>query len=248
MQNHKLVLLRHGQSEWNKSNQFTGWIDVDLTDQGRKEALSAGQLLIAEGLMFDQAYTSLLKRAIRTLWIALDEMDQMWLPVERSWRLNERHYGRLQGLNKKETTDKYGEEQVFEWRRSYSTPPPALEPTSNTHPSKDPRYKHVDPSLLPSSEALLHCKDRVMPYWEQTIAPAIREGKTVLVAAHGNSLRALVKHLDKISDDEISKLNIPTGIPLLYELDQDLNKVSSRYLGSEEAAKAAAEAVANQAK
>jgi 2,3-bisphosphoglycerate-dependent phosphoglycerate mutase len=248
MQNHKLVLLRHGQSEWNKSNQFTGWIDVDLTDQGRKEALSAGQLLSAEGLMFDQAYTSLLKRAIRTLWIALDEMDQMWLPVERSWRLNERHYGRLQGLNKKETTDKYGEEQVFEWRRSYSTPPPALEPTSNTHPSKDPRYKHVDPSLLPSSEALLHCKDRVMPYWEQTIAPAIREGKTVLVAAHGNSLRALVKHLDKISDDEISKLNIPTGIPLLYELDQDLNKVSSRYLGSEEAAKAAAEAVANQAK
>jgi 2,3-bisphosphoglycerate-dependent phosphoglycerate mutase len=248
MQNHKLVLLRHGQSEWNKSNQFTGWIDVDLTDQGRKEALSAGQLLIAEGLMFDQAYTSLLKRAIRTLWIALDEMDQMWLPVERSWRLNERHYGRLQGLNKKETTDKYGEEQVFEWRRSYSTPPPALEPTSNTHPSKDPRYKHVDPSLLPSSEALLHCKDRVMPYWEQTIAPAIREGKTVLVAAHGNSLRALVKHLDKISDDEISKLNIPTGIPLLYELDQDLNKVSSRYLGSEEAAKAAAEAIANQAK
>jgi 2,3-bisphosphoglycerate-dependent phosphoglycerate mutase len=248
MQNHKLVLLRHGQSEWNKSNQFTGWIDVDLTDQGRKEALSAGQLLSAEGLMFDQAYTSLLKRAIRTLWIALDEMDQMWLPVERSWRLNERHYGRLQGLNKKETTDKYGEEQVFEWRRSYSTPPPALEPTSNTHPSKDPRYKHVDPSLLPSSEALLHCKDRVMPYWEQTIAPAIREGKTVLVAAHGNSLRALVKHLDKISDDEISKLNIPTGIPLLYELDQDLNKVSSRYLGSEEAAKAAAEAIANQAK
>ena len=248
MQNHKLVLLRHGQSEWNKSNQFTGWIDVDLTDQGRQEALRAGQLLKAEGLMFAQAFTSLLKRAIRTLWISLEELDQMWLPVERSWRLNERHYGRLQGLNKKETTEKYGEEQVFEWRRSYSTPPPALEPTSNTHPSKDPRYKSVDPNLLPSSEALLHCKDRVMPYWEQTIVPAIQSGKTVLIAAHGNSLRALVKHLDGISDDEISKLNIPTGIPLLYELDQDLKKVSSRYLGDEEAAKAAAEAVANQAK
>ncbi|MEO0337427.1 MAG: 2,3-diphosphoglycerate-dependent phosphoglycerate mutase [Pseudomonadota bacterium] len=248
MENHRLVLLRHGQSEWNKSNQFTGWIDVDLTEQGRKEALTAGQLLKAEGLHFDQAFTSVLKRAIRTLWISLEELDQMWLPVERSWRLNERHYGRLQGLNKKETTEKYGEEQVFEWRRSYSTPPPALEITSNTHPSKDPRYKFVDPNLLPSAEALLQTKERVMPYWEETIVPMIRSGKTVLIAAHGNSLRALVKHLDGISDDEIAMLNIPTGIPLLYEIDQDLKKVSSRYLGDAEAAKAAAEAVANQAK
>lgn len=248
MEKHKLVLLRHGQSEWNKTNQFTGWIDVDLTEQGRKEALSAGELLKAEGLQFDQAFTSLLKRAIRTMWICLDEMDQMWLPVERNWRLNERHYGRLQGLNKKETTDKYGEEQVFEWRRSYDTPPPPLEPTSNTHPTKDPRYKHIDPTLLPSSEALLQTKQRVMPYWEETIAPTIKSGKTCLIVAHGNSLRALVKHLEDISDEEISGLNIPTGIPKLYELDADLKPISSRYLGDEEAAKAAAAAVANQAR
>lgn len=248
MSNHKLVLLRHGQSQWNKTNQFTGWIDVDLTEQGLNEAKTAGELLKAEGLFFDQAYTSLLKRAIRTLWITLDQLDQMWLPVERNWRLNERHYGRLQGLNKKETAEKYGDEQVFAWRRSYDTPPPPLEPTSNTHPTKDPRYKQVDPSLLPSSEALLQTKDRVMPYWNETIVPAIQSGKTCLIVAHGNSLRAMVKHLENISDDEISGLNIPTGIPLLYELDADLKPISKRYLGDEEAAKAAAEAVANQTK
>jgi len=248
MAKHQLVLLRHGQSQWNKTNQFTGWIDVDLTEQGLTEAHTAGSLLKKEGLQFDIAFTSVLKRAIRTLWISLDELDQMWIPVERSWKLNERHYGRLQGLNKKQTAEKYGEDQVFSWRRSYDTPPPPLELTSNMHPSKDPRYKQVDPGLLPDSEALLQTKERVLPYWNDTIVPLIKAGKTCLVVAHGNSLRALVKHLDGISDEEISQVNIPTGIPLLYELDENLKPISSRYLGDQQAAKTAANEVANQTK
>lgn len=245
---HKLVLLRHGQSEWNKSNQFTGWVDVGLTDKGISEAKTAGKLLKQEGFEFDQVYTSVLKRAIKTLWLALEEMDRMWVPIERSWRLNERHYGALQGLNKSETTEKFGEDQVFTWRRSYSTPPPELEEDSKMLPANDPKYKNVDPKLLPQSEALLHCKDRVMPYWEDTIAPTIQSGKKVLIAAHGNSLRALVKHLDQVSDEEISQLNIPTGIPLVYELDDNLKPLKSYYLGDAEAAASAAAEVANQAK
>ena len=245
---HKLVLLRHGQSEWNKSNQFTGWVDVDLTEKGRTEAQSAGQLLKKEGFEFDQIFTSVLKRAIRTLWIALDEMDRMWLPVERSWRLNERHYGALQGLNKAETTEKYGEEQVFTWRRSYDTPPPALEADSDMLPEKDPKYQGVSPELLPKAEALLQCKDRVLPYWEETIVPTIKSGKRTLIVAHGNSLRALIKYLDNVSDEEITSLNIPTGIPLVYELDNDLKPIRHYYLGDAEAAAKAAAEVANQAK
>ncbi len=245
---HKLVLLRHGQSEWNKSNQFTGWVDVDLTDKGRKEAQWAGQLLKKEGYEFDQVFTSVLKRAIRTLWIALDEMDRMWLPVERSWRLNERHYGSLQGLNKTETTQKYGEEQVFTWRRSYDTPPPTLEDHSDMLPEKDPKYRNVNPGLLPRSEALLQCKERVLPYWEKAIAPAIQSGKRTLIVAHGNSLRALIKYLDQVSDEAITSLNIPTGIPLVYELDRDLKPLRHNYLGDAETAAQAAAEVANQAK
>lgn len=245
---HKLVLLRHGQSEWNKSNQFTGWVDVDLTDKGRSEAQSAGQLLKKEGFEFDQIFTSVLKRAIRTLWIALDEMDRMWLPVERSWRLNERHYGALQGLNKAETTEKYGEEQVFTWRRSYDMPPPPLEADSDMLPENDPKYRDISPDLLPKSEALLQCKDRVLPYWDETIAPAIRAGKRTLIVAHGNSLRALIKYLDQVSDEEITSLNIPTGIPLVYELNSELKPIRHYYLGDAEAAAKAAAEVANQAK
>lgn len=245
---YKLVLLRHGQSEWNKSNQFTGWVDVDLTDQGRSEAKSAGQLLKTEGYDFDQIFTSVLKRAIRTLWIVLEEMDRMWLPVERHWRLNERHYGGLQGLNKAETTQKYGEDQVFTWRRSYDIPPPELEDSSDMLPEKDPKYRTVPKDQLPRTEALLQCKDRVLPYWEETIAPTIKSGKRTLIVAHGNSLRALIKYLDNVSDEEITSLNIPTGIPLVYELDKDLKPIRHYYLGDAEAAAKAAAEVANQAK
>jgi 2,3-bisphosphoglycerate-dependent phosphoglycerate mutase len=246
MQMHQLVLLRHGQSQWNLENRFTGWKDVDLSEQGVKEATAAGQLLSAEGLDFDQVYTSVLKRAIRTMWLTLDGMDRMWLPVERSWRLNERHYGGLQGLNKKETVEKHGKDQVQVWRRSFDTPPPAMSATDERHPRFDKRYKDVDPALLPGTESLKCTIDRFLPYWESTIAPEIRKGRRVLIVAHGNSLRALVKHLDKVSDEEITGLNIPTGIPLYYELDDNLKPISSRYLGDAEAAKRAAEAVAKQ--
>ena len=241
-----MVLLRHGESEWNLANRFTGWIDVDLSATGIEEAKRGGRQMRDEGLEFDIAFTSVLKRAIRTLWIGLDEMDQMWIPVVRSWRLNERHYGGLQGLNKAETAAKYGEDQVLVWRRSYATPPPPLDAEDPTHPSHDRRYGDVDPGDLPSAESLKLTLDRVMPYWESTIAPEVRAGKTVLIAAHGNSLRALVKHLDDISDDDIVGLNIPTGVPLLYRLDGNLKVVEKRYLGDEEAVKAAAAKVAAQ--
>ena len=244
----QLVLLRHGQSQWNLDNRFTGWVDVDLTEQGRAEARAAGRLMADEGLRFDQAHTSLLKRAIRTLWLGLDELDQMWVPVRRSWRLNERSYGALQGLNKAETAEKHGDEQVHIWRRSYDIPPPAMPADDPGHPGNDPRYAHLDPRVLPGTESLALTLDRVLPYWHDAIAPALRLGQTVLVTAHGNSLRALVKYLDDIADDEITGLNIPTGIPLLYKLDADLRPVESRYLGDAEAAEKAAQAVANQAK
>jgi len=245
---HKLILLRHGQSTWNLENRFTGWTDVDLTDQGRAEAAAAGKLLREEGFEFDLVYTSVLKRAIRTMWIALDEMDQMWVPVIRDWHLNERHYGALQGLNKAETTEKHGEEQVKIWRRSFDTPPPALEPDDERHPSRDRRYAGLSESELPLTESLKTTIDRFVPYWDAEIAPKVKAGRNILIVAHGNSLRALVKHLDGISDDDIIGVNIPTGIPLLYELDADLKPISSGYLGDPEAAKKAAEAVANQAK
>jgi len=244
----QLVLLRHGESQWNKENRFTGWVDVDLSEKGRAEAKTAGELLKKEGFEFEVAYTSLLKRAIRTLWTVLDEMDLMWLPVKNTWRLNERHYGALQGLNKSETVKKYGEDQVFIWRRSYDTLPPALEDSDRQHPKNDPRYASVRPSLLPATEALKHCKDRVLPYWQEEIAPALLAHKKVLVVAHGNSLRALIKHLDKVSDEKIAELNIPTGIPLVYDLDEQLQPIGHRYLGDAAAAEAAAKAVANQAK
>lgn len=242
-----LVLLRHGESEWNKENRFTGWVDVDLSDKGRQEAKAAGQLLKAHGFTFDRAYSSVLKRAIRTLWMVQDEMDLLWLPVERSWRLNERHYGGLQGLNKAETAAKHGEQQVKVWRRSYDTPPPPMTGEDAALQGRDPRYASLAPGEMPTTECLKDTVARFLPYWHETIAPAIRRGDRVIIAAHGNSLRALVKYLDDISDDDIVELNIPTGMPLVYELDADLRKVSSRYL-DEAAAKAAAEAVANQTK
>jgi 2,3-bisphosphoglycerate-dependent phosphoglycerate mutase len=245
---YKVVLLRHGESTWNKENKFTGWTDVDLSDKGLKEATEAGKLLQKESYTFDLAYTSVLKRAIRTLWITLDEMDLMWIPVIRNWRLNERHYGALQGLNKAETAEKYGDEQVKTWRRSYSTQPPALEKTDERYPGSDPRYADLTENELPLTECLKDTVARFVPYWEKTIAPSIKEGKKVIIAAHGNSLRALVKYLDNISEKEIVGLNIPTGIPLVYELDENLNSVKSYYLGDpEEIAKAAA-AVAAQGK
>ena len=243
-----LILLRHGQSDWNLQNRFTGWVDVDLSDTGRKEAKKAGELLRAENYTISQCFTSVQKRAIRTLWIALDEMDMMWLPVERSWRLNERHYGALQGLDKAETAKKYGDDQVLVWRRSYATPPPPLADDDPGHPRFDPRYRTVDPADLPACESLSLTLDRVLPYWNAAIAPRLRASETVLVAAHGNSLRAMVKHLEGISDDEIVGLNIPTGIPLVYQLDDALGVVDKRYLGDAAAAEAAAAAVANQAK
>jgi 2,3-bisphosphoglycerate-dependent phosphoglycerate mutase len=243
---HTVVLLRHGQSTWNQENRFTGWTDVDLTELGRGEAAEAGRLMKAEGLAFDIAYTSVLKRALRTCWIALDEMDRLWIPVERSWRLNERHYGALQGLNKAETAAKHGEEQTKIWRRSYDIPPPPLTLDDPRHPSHDPRYQSLSPQDLPRTESLKDTVDRFLPYWHDTIAPAIRGGRSVLLAAHGNSLRALVKYLDGVSDQAIVELNIPTGIPLVYELDAELRPLRSRYLGDAEAARKAALEIANQ--
>jgi 2,3-bisphosphoglycerate-dependent phosphoglycerate mutase len=242
----KLVLCRHGQSDWNLKNLFTGWKDVDLTEKGIQEAVDAGQLLTEMGYDFDIAFTSVLKRAIRTLWLMLDEMDRMWIPVVRDWRLNERHYGALQGLNKAETAAKYGDEQVHIWRRSYDIPPPELEITDERHPSHDARYSGIE--NLPGTESLALTLDRVLPSWEETIAPELRAGKNVLIAAHGNSLRALVKMLDKVSDEEITGFNIPTGIPLAYELDDDLRPVSREFLGDPEAVAKAAAAVAAQGK
>ena len=242
-----LVLLRHGQSTWNLANRFTGWTDVDLTDQGRAEAAESGRLLKEEGFVFDVAYTSVLKRALRTNWIVLDELDRLWIPVVKDWRLNERHYGALQGLNKAETAEKHGEAQTKIWRRSYDTPPPALERDDPRHPGHDPRYASVPPADLPATESLKDVVARFVPYWKDTIAPAITAGRRVLITAHGNSLRALVKFLDGISDEDIPDLNIPTGIPLVYELDAALKPIGSRYLGDPEAARKAAEAVARQA-
>ena len=226
-----LVLLRHGESTWNKENRFTGWTDVDLTETGRQEALTAGELLKAEGLTFDVAYTSVLKRAIRTCWITLDALDLLWIPVLRSWRLNERHYGALQGLNKAETAAKHGADQVKIWRRSYNIPPPALTPDDPRHAGNDPRYASMPPADLPLTESLKDTVARFLPYWDDTIAPAIHDGRRVLIAAHGNSLRALVKYLDHISDQDIVELNIPTGVPLVYELNADLTARRSFYLG-----------------
>jgi len=243
-----LILLRHGQSLWNLENLFTGWTDVDLTPKGETEAISAGTLLKAEGLNPDILFTSLLTRATRTATLTLDEMEMSWIPVERSWRLNERHYGALQGLNKKETADKYGDEQVLTWRRSYTTQPPALTVDDDRHPGHDRRYAHLAPDVLPSTECLADVVERMLPYWHDAIVPVLGAEKVPLVVAHGNSLRALVKHLDDVSEEEIVGLNIPTGIPLVYELDAEYRPISSRYLGDEEAARAAAEAVANQAK
>ena len=245
---YKLVLIRHGQSEWNLSNRFTGWTDVGLTEQGRAEAKNGGTLLKDAGFHFDVAYTSVLKRAIHTLWAVLTELEQEWVPVHRSWRLNERHYGALQGFNKAEMAEKEGAEQVHIWRRSYDTPPPALDMDDERHPRFDPRYADLTPEELPATECLKDTLERVLPYWDSTLVPAIKSGKQVLIAAHGNSLRAMVKYLDSIPDDEITGLNIPTGIPLVYELDEDLKPIKSYYLGDPEAAKKAAEAVANQAK
>lgn len=245
---HKVVLLRHGESTWNQENRFTGWTDVDLSEKGIKEAHNAGQTLKKDGYTFDVAYTSVLKRAIRTLWITMDEMDLMWIPVIRDWRLNERHYGALQGLNKAETAKKYGDEQVLIWRRSYDTQPPALENTDERFPGNDPRYRELSEKELPLTECLKDTVARFVPYWENTIAPSIKQGKKVLIAAHGNSLRALVKYLDNIPEDEIVGLNIPTGVPLVYELDDNLKSIKSYYLGDQEEIKKAAAAVANQGK
>jgi 2,3-bisphosphoglycerate-dependent phosphoglycerate mutase len=242
----RLVLLRHGESTWNLENRFTGWTDVDLTEQGIREAHQAGSLLREGGYVFDLAYTSVLKRAIRTLWIALDEMDLMWIPVHRSWRLNERHYGALQGLNKRDTAEKYGMEQVHVWRRSYDIPPPELEETDNRFPGRDPRYAGLKAGELPRSESLKDTLERVLPYWHETIVPDLQAGRRVLIAAHGNSIRALVKHLDEIPDAVITELNIPTGVPLVYELDEQLRAVNHYYLGDQEAVARATASVAGQ--
>ncbi len=226
----KLVLVRHGQSAWNLENRFTGWTDVDITEAGREEALRGARALVENGFDFDLCYTSVLKRAIRTLWVIMDEMDRMWLPVIRNWRLNERHYGALQGLNKAETAQKHGDEQVFIWRRSFDVPPPALTPDDPRFPANDRRYAEIPRNELPLTESLKDTIARVLPYWEGEIAPKIREGKRVLITAHGNSLRALVKHLDSISDEDIPKVEIPTGVPLVYELDENLKPVEHYYL------------------
>jgi 2,3-bisphosphoglycerate-dependent phosphoglycerate mutase len=243
-----LVLLRHGESIWNKENLFTGWTDVDLSEKGVAEAKSAGKVLKEAGYTFDIAYTSVLKRAIRTLWIALDEMDLMWIEVIRSWRLNERHYGALQGLNKAQTAEKYGEEQVLIWRRSYDAPPPVLDKNDLRYPGHDPRYKGLSESELPLTESLKSTVERFLPYWHSTIVPTIQSGKQVLIAAHGNSLRALVKHLDNIPESEIVHLNIPTGIPLVYELDSKMKSLKHFYLGDQKEIQRAMSAVANQGK
>ncbi|MDX2312457.1 MAG: 2,3-diphosphoglycerate-dependent phosphoglycerate mutase [Gammaproteobacteria bacterium] len=244
----KLVLLRHGESTWNQENRFTGWTDVDLTERGTAQARRAGQQLKEEGFVFDVGYTSLLKRAIRTLWIVLDELDQLWIPVNRSWRLNERHYGALQGLNKAQTAEKYGDEQVLVWRRSYDTSPPALEDGDERFPANDPRYRDLAAEDIPATECLKDTVARFLPYWHETIAPQVRAGKRVIITAHGNSLRALVKYLDDVSDADIVNLNIPTGVPLVYELDDSLAPISSRYLGDPDAVQKAMQSVANQGK
>ena len=244
----RVVLLRHGESVWNKENRFTGWTDVDLSEKGKQEAAEAGNVLKKEGYTFDVVFTSLLKRAIRTAWIVQDVMDLLWLPVSRSWRLNERHYGALQGLNKAEILAKHGEEQVKIWRRSYDVRPPALTPDDPRAPFKDPRYADLKPNEIPLTECLKDTVERFLPYWHEAVAPAIKQGKRVLIAAHGNSLRALVKYLDNISDEEIVDLNIPTGIPLVYELDDNPRPIRHYYLGDPDAIRRAAEAVANQAK
>ncbi len=243
---YKVVLLRHGESEWNKLNLFTGWTDVDLSEKGIEEAHQAGKIMKEEGYTFDIAFTSVLKRAIKTLYIAQEEMDLLWIPVIKSWRLNERHYGALQGLNKAETAEKYGDEQVKLWRRSYDVPPPALDENDPRYPGKDPRYKDLDKKEIPLTESLKLTVERFLPYWHETIAPTIKSGKKVIIAAHGNSLRALVKYLDNISEQEIVNLNIPTGVPLVYELDGDLKPIKHYYLGDQEAINAAINAVAKQ--
>ncbi|OGA16988.1 MAG: phosphoglyceromutase [Betaproteobacteria bacterium RIFCSPLOWO2_12_FULL_65_110] len=245
---YKIVLLRHGESTWNKENRFTGWTDVGLTDAGLAEARRAGELLRAEGYVFDVAFTSVLRRAIKTLWIALEEMDLMWIPVHHSWRLNERHYGALQGLNKSEMAAKFGEEQVLAWRRSYDVPPPSLEESDPRHPKSDPRYAALSASELPAAECLKDTVARFVPYWNDTIAPVVRTGQRVLIAAHGNSIRAFVKYLDNMSDQEIMGLNIPTAIPLVYELDADCRPLRHYYLGDQSAVEAAIKAVAGQGK
>jgi 2,3-bisphosphoglycerate-dependent phosphoglycerate mutase len=245
---YKLVMVRHGQSVWNLENRFTGWTDVGLTEQGRAEALEAGKLLKEDGYVFDVAYTSVLRRAIQTLWIILEEMGLEWIPVTNAWQLNERHYGNLQGLNKAEMAEKFGEEQVHIWRRSYDVPPPLLELTDERHPKFDPRYASLTPEQLPASESLKLTLERVLPYWHAELAPVIKSGKRVIIAAHGNSMRALVKYLDNISESEIPGLNIPTGVPLIYELDDELKPIKNYYLGDPEDAAKKAAAVANQAK
>jgi 2,3-bisphosphoglycerate-dependent phosphoglycerate mutase len=244
----KVVLLRHGESTWNKENRFTGWTDVDLSDKGRVEAREAGEVLKREGYVFDVAYTSVLKRAIRTLWSTLDELDLMWIPVHHSWRLNERHYGALQGLNKSETAEKFGEAQVKIWRRSYDIPPPVLEKSDPRYPGTDPRYQDLTEQELPLTECLKDTVARFLPYWHETIAPAINSGQRVIIAAHGNSLRALVMYLDNVSEKDIIELNIPTGMPLVYELDDHLKPINRYYLGDPEKVKAAMDAVAAQGK
>ena len=244
----KLVLLRHGESTWNKENRFTGWTDVGLSEKGINEALEAGRILRSEGYVFDFAITSVLKRAIKTLWLALEEMDLMYLPIRHTWRMNERHYGALQGLNKLEMVDRFGPEQVHQWRRSYDVRPPALSPDDDRSPAKDPRYASLSQAEVPLTECLKDTVARVLPYWYDTIAPALREGQRIIIASHGNSLRALVKYLDKIPDDKIVGLNIPTGIPLVYELDDNLAPTRSYYLGDQAAVEAATKAVADQTK
>ena len=244
----KLVLLRHGESTWNKENRFTGWTDVDLSNKGISEAKKAGQILKEQGYCFDVAFTSVLKRAIRTLWIVLDEMDLMWIPVYRSWRLNERHYGALQGLNKADMAAKYGEEQVLIWRRSYDIRPPSLKNTDEMYPGKDPRYADLAEIEIPLTECLKDTVDRFLPYWHEVLAPTIKSGKRVIISAHGNSLRALVKYVDNISDEDIVKLNIPTGIPLVYEMDHELKPLKSYYLGDPKEVAKAMQAVAKQGK
>ncbi|MFO0950321.1 MAG: 2,3-diphosphoglycerate-dependent phosphoglycerate mutase [Isosphaeraceae bacterium] len=245
---HKLVLIRHGESDWNRENRFTGWTDVDLSEKGREEALQAGKLLKELGFNFDIAYVSVLKRAIRTLWTVLDEMDLMWLPVRHDWRLNERHYGALQGLNKSETAAQFGEDQVKIWRRSYDIPPPPLEKSDPRFPGLDPRYAGLKPEELPLTECLKDTVARFLPFWHEVLAPAVSEGKRVVVAAHGNSIRAMVKYLDQVSDEDIIGINIPTGIPLVYELDSELKPIKNYYLGDPDAIAKAMAAVASQGK
>lgn len=244
----KLVLIRHGESQWNKENRFTGWVDVDLTEEGVKQAKTAGTLLREEGFIFDAAYTSVLKRAIRTLWVVLDELDLMWIPVHRSWRLNERHYGALQGLNKAETAKKYGDEQVLAWRRSFSTSPPEIDESNENYPGRDPKYSDLSSGELPRSECLRDTIERFMAYWDSVIAPSLREGQRAIIVAHGNTLRALIKYLDNLSEEEIVGFNIPTGVPLVYELDNNLRPLKHSYLGDKDHIAAAVKAVENQTK